>query len=235
MFTLTSDFLHDVRVDVQGPHLVFPDRCVLSRSARCGWVAVARGQRGWPFMAGRTRPARLPQRPRLTSRPVTCQLGLPHGRAPSPGRHRGPAGRREEPHARGARGTLGRWIRIRFTVCHLLGRSLRGRADGSLLVFGTGSSGTVRARARDRRHPKVPTWVESSAADHRYPQVPPWLTGLPCGRSLGRHGEDCCDPLQDLDIFAEPAVLLAQLRQHPPGLCALPHRVVVVCRGAAGW
>src|SRR5215831_4713546 len=45
-------------------------------------------------------------------------------------------------------------------LCHLLGRSLRGRADGSLLVFGTGSSGTVRARARDRRHPKVPTWVE---------------------------------------------------------------------------
>jgi hypothetical protein len=103
MFTLTSDLLHDVRVDVQGPHLVIPDKCVQSRSARRGWVAVARGQRGWPFMAGRTRPARLPQRPRLTSRPVTCQLGLPHGRAPSPGRHRGPAGRREEPHARGAR------------------------------------------------------------------------------------------------------------------------------------
>jgi hypothetical protein len=30
-------------------------------------------------------------------------VGIAHGRAPSPGRHRGPAGRREEPHARGVR------------------------------------------------------------------------------------------------------------------------------------
>src|SRR5262249_9205373 len=29
--------------------------------------------------------------------------GIAHGRAPSPGRPRGPAGRREEPHARGVR------------------------------------------------------------------------------------------------------------------------------------
>src|SRR5215470_3789344 len=37
------------------------------------------------------------------------------------------------------------------------------------------------------------------------------------GRRLpGRGGEDGRGPLQDLDIFAEPAVFAAQLRQFPP-------------------
>src|SRR5262245_34775641 len=35
-------------------------------------------------------------------------------------------------------------------------------------------------------------------------------------RSLGRGGEDSSGPLQDLHVFAEPAVLPAQLRQLPP-------------------
>ena len=40
MFALASDLLRYVQVDVQGPHLVIPDRCVLNsqplRLARCG-------------------------------------------------------------------------------------------------------------------------------------------------------------------------------------------------------
>jgi hypothetical protein len=234
MFTLASDLLHDVRVDVQGPHLVIPDRCVQSRSARCGWVAVAREQRGRPFMADRTRPARLPQRPRLTSRSATCQLGLRRSGRLHPddigvprvgGKNLSPGALAPEPSATGS-GCASLLSSPRPVVA---GPSRREPARLWDRLFGT-----VRARARDRRHPKVPTWVEIFRGRRRYPKAPPWLTGLPCGPSPGRRGEDCCDPLQDLDIFAEPAVLLAHLRQHPPGLRASPHRVVVVCRGAAG-
>src|SRR5215472_13399211 len=32
--------------------------------------------------------------------------------------------------------------------------------------------GTVRARARDRRHPKVPAWVEIFRGRPRYPKAP---------------------------------------------------------------
>src|SRR5262249_3940649 len=106
----------------------------------------------------------LAQKPRLTSRPATCQLGLRTGERLHPDDIGVPrvGGKNLTP------GTFARNPRPldldALHFCHLLGRSLRGRAGGSLLVFETGSSGTVRAHARDRRHPKVPTRVESSAA-----------------------------------------------------------------------
>ena len=186
MFALASDLLHDVRVEIQGPHLVIPDRCVQSRSARCRRVAVARGQRGWPFMADRTPPARPPQRPRLTSRPGTASWDCARARVFTRTTS-GSRGSEARTSRQGRpRGTLGRWIRMRFTVCHLLGRSLRGRADGSLLVLGPVLRGTVRARARDRRHPKVPTWVEIFRGWPRYPKAPVRLadgvTGHPAGQ-----------------------------------------------------
>src|SRR5215472_15789851 len=59
MFALASDLVRYVQVNVQGPHLVIPDRCMLNsqplRLARCGtW------QRAGPsWRAGRLRPARL--------------------------------------------------------------------------------------------------------------------------------------------------------------------------------
>jgi hypothetical protein len=141
------------------------DACRADQPAAAGspWHGAA----GRPFMADRTPPARSPQRPRLTSRPATCQLGLRTGERLHPDDIM-------VPRAGGKNLTPGAFARNprpldpdALHFCHLLGRSLRGRADGSLLVFRTGSSGTVRARARDRRHPKVPKVVESLATASR--------------------------------------------------------------------
>jgi hypothetical protein len=213
MFALASDLLHDVRVDVQSPHLVIPDRCVRSRSARCRRAAVARGQRGWPFMAGRTPPARSPQRPRLASRPATCQLGLRTGERLHPddigvprvgGKNLTPGALARNPRPLDP-DPLHRLSSPRPVVA---GPSRREPARLWDRFFGDGTS-----TRPDRRHPKVPTWVENLRGRPGYPKAPPWLTGLPCGPSPGRRGEDCRDPLQDLDIFAEPAVLPARLRR----------------------
>src|SRR5215467_5574735 len=96
--------------------------------------------------------------------------GIAHRRAPSPGRHRGPAGRREEPHARGVRAEPS----AAGSGCASLLSSPRpvvaGLSRRNPARLGTGSSGTVRARARDRRHPKVPTWVEIFRGRPRYPK-----------------------------------------------------------------
>ena len=43
MFALAGDLLRYVPVDVQGPHLVIPDRCMQSGPARRGWLAAAIG------------------------------------------------------------------------------------------------------------------------------------------------------------------------------------------------
>jgi len=170
MFALASDLLRYVRVDVQGPHLLIPDRSVQSRSAprRLAGPAMALGSgldlHRWRAAVG----------PLASTAGIDVTAGhLPVG---------GGTGERLDPddigvprvggrtsRRRGSRETLGRWIRIRFTVRHLLGRSLRGRADGSL----PSSEQVLRGRSAHAPgmgvKPKVPAWAASSAAGHGYP------------------------------------------------------------------
>ena len=166
-------------------------------------------------MAGRGAAGPLASKAALDVTAGHLPVGIAARGAPSPGRHRGPAGRGEESHARSARvePLAAGYGSASFSVISSAGRC--GRAHGEPARFGTGSSeryehppgiGVTRKCRRGWHLPR----------HHRYPKVPPWLTGLPCGRSPGRRGEDCPDPLQDPGIFAESAVLLAQLHQLPP-------------------
>jgi len=171
MFALAGDLLHDVWVDVQGAHLLIPDRCVQSRSARCRRVAVAREQRA-ALHGGPDAASPLASKAAIDVTAGHLPVGIAHRRAPSPGRHRGPAGRREEPHARGVRAEPS----AAGSGCASLLSSPRpvvaGPSRRKPARLGTGSSGTVRARAPDRRHPKVPTSVEILRGRPRYPKAP---------------------------------------------------------------
>ena len=180
MFALASDLLHDVRVDVQGPHLVIPDRCVQSRSAR------AAGSR-WHVSAGLALHGGPDAASPLTSKAAIdvtighVPAGIAHGRAPSPGRHRGPAGRREEPHARGVRAepsaagsgcdslsvisSAGRCGPSRREPARLLGPVLRGRYEHAP------GTGVTRKCPRGWNLPR-PANVPKSAS---------MVDGLPCG------------------------------------------------------
>jgi len=133
---------------------------------------------GWTFMAGRTPSARSPQGPALTSRPVTGRWGCVRASAltRTTSGSRGSGGRTS--HQEGSRGALGRWIRIRLTVCHLLGRSLQGQADGSLPRLGgpvlrgryehAPGLGVTRKCPRGWHLPRPATGT----------QAPSWLTGV---------------------------------------------------------
>jgi hypothetical protein len=186
MFALASDLLHDVRMDIQGPHLVTPDRCVPSRSARCPLGRGGTWPAGLALHGGPDAASPLASKAAIDVTAGHLPVGIAHGLAPSPGRHRGPAGRREEPHARGVRAepsAAGSGC-ASLSVISPAG-SLGGRADGSLLVIGTGSSGDGTSTR--------PGWASPESAHAggvfrgrpRYPKAPPWLTGLPCGRSPG--------------------------------------------------
>jgi hypothetical protein len=184
MFALASDLLRYVRVNVQRSSPGNSDRCVQSSSAAAAgalwqWAA------GWTFMAGRTPSARSPQRPGLTSRPVTCRWGCGTDERLDPD-DIGSRGSGEEPHARRARAgpSAAGYGSASLSVISSAGRC-GAELTGSLPVLGTGSPGTVRACARDRRHPNVPTWVASSAAGHRYLQSAFVVDGLPVWRLTG--------------------------------------------------
>src|SRR5262245_27716819 len=103
MFALASDLLHDVRMDIQGPHLVIPGRCVPSRSARCPLGRGGTWPAGLALHGGPDAASPLASKAAIDVMAGHLPVGIAPGLAPSPGRHRGPAGRREEPHARGVR------------------------------------------------------------------------------------------------------------------------------------
>jgi hypothetical protein len=143
MFALARDLLRYVQVNVQGPHLVVPDRCVLNsqplRLARCGTWHPA----GPSWRARRHRTARLKGGLDVTVGHLLVGCARASALTRTTSGSRGSGGRTSR--QRGSRGTLGRWIRIRFTVCHLLSRSLQGRADGEPArlgdwFFGDGTS-----------------------------------------------------------------------------------------------
>jgi len=129
-------------------------------------------------MAGRTRSARSPHRPGLTSRPVTCRWVAARASAltRATSGSRGSGGRTSR--QKGSRGTLGRSIRIRLTVCHLLGRSLRGRADGEPARLGGPVLRDGTSTPPGWASPESAHVGGSSAADHGSPRPPSWFEGI---------------------------------------------------------
>src|SRR5215470_4098706 len=119
---------------------------------------------GLALHSGPGPPARSPQRPRLTSRPATCQLGLRTGER----LHPDDIG---VPRVGGKNLTPGAFARNprpldldALHFCHLLGRSLRGRADGSLLVLGPALRGRYEHAPGTGVTLKCPRGWKSSAA-----------------------------------------------------------------------
>jgi len=163
MFALAGDLLHDVWVDVQGAHLLIPDRCVQSRSARCRRVAVAREQRA-ALHGGPDAASPLASKAAIDVTAGHMPVGIAHRRAPSPGRHRGPAGRREEPHARGVRAEPS----AAGSGCASLLSSPRAVVAGPSrrkpARLGTGSSGRYEHAPRIGVTQKCPRGWKSSAA-----------------------------------------------------------------------